>query len=290
MEKINRCILCFSEDIANYIRCKDNLVSKEYFVLSKCNNCGFVFTNPRPDAISIRPYYKAETYYSHNINTKTFTSYIYNFIRKINVKGKVKLIDKIANKKGKLLDYGCGAGLFIKEATQSGWTALGIEPNEDARKVAKNLGVNVIPPEMLEKLDHEHFDIISLWHVLEHIHELEKVLEKLVSLLAENGKLIIAVPNIDSWDAKKYMENWAAYDVPRHLYHFNPSTIELLFSKFGMAIVNKYPMKFDSYYVSLLSEGHTWKAYFKAFINGLRSNMNARSTGNYSSLIYIIQK
>jgi len=272
-----------------YLKCRDYLVTKEEFILTQCKNCGFVFTNPRPTIEEIPPYYKSEDYYSHSDDNKSIISGIYNIVRNINIKNKLNLIHKVTKVRGTLLDYGCGAGLFIKYASSQGWLASGIEPNSDARAVSKKLGLSVEAPEFWTTITERKFDVITLWHVLEHLHDIEFVIPKLKSTLNIDGILVVAVPNIDSWDAIKYKENWAAYDVPRHLYHFNPKTIEKLFGKFGMSIVSIHPMKYDAYYVSMLSEGKSVLAKVKAIVNGLRSNMHAKSDMNYSSLIYFIK-
>jgi SAM-dependent methyltransferase len=289
MEKLKQCLICGSEELKLYQKCIDYLVSKEEFVLNKCQNCGFVFTSPRPTLEEIGPYYKSESYYSHSDSSTSIISSVYNFIRSINIKRKLSLVQKVTGNKGSLLDYGCGAGLFVKAALKAGWKASGVEPNEDARIVAKKHSLEVESPEYLDSVEENSFDVISLWHVLEHLHDIEKVIQKLKFLLKDDGVLIIAVPNINSWDAKKYKGKWAAYDVPRHLCHFSPETIGMLFAKVGMRVVSTYPMKFDSYYVSLLSEDKSVLKYVRAFVSGFRSNISAISSGDYSSLIYIIK-
>ena len=289
MEKLENCIICNSCDQKSYLKCIDNLVTKEEFNISKCSNCGFVFTSPRPGIEKIGFFYKSDKYYSHATSNKSITSVIYNLIRKFSIKRKLSLLLKESGSNGTLLDYGCGAGLFVEAASKAGWEALGLEPNLDARKVAKEIGIKVEDPSYLSSMEKGSVNVITLWHVLEHLHDIESVIINLKSLLKQEGILVVAVPNIDSWDADKYQENWAAYDAPRHLYHFTPLTIKMLFAKFGMSVVNTYPMKFDSFYVSLLSEKKSILAYFKAFINGLRSNLKAKKSGNYSSLIYIIK-
>jgi SAM-dependent methyltransferase len=289
MEKVIKCIVCASDKHSEYLKCVDYLVTQEEFILSKCDNCGFVYTSPRPSINEIGPYYKSEEYYSHSSENKSIVSIVYNQIRNFNIKRKLSLIKSKTLKTGNLLDYGCGAGLFIKKAKEEGWSVNGIEPNPEAREVARKLGLDVQDPASLSSLKKSSFDVISLWHVLEHLHDIETVIPKLKSLLNENGYLVVAVPNLDSWDAKKYQQKWAAYDVPRHLYHFSPKDIKGLFGNFGMRVVSTHPMKFDSFYVSMLSENKSLMAYLRAFINGFKSNISARSSGNYSSLIYIIQ-
>lgn len=289
MERQKKCLVCNSDQSSKYLVCNDYLVSNENFELVQCSKCGFVYTNPRPAMADIAPYYQSEDYYSHSDQNKSIISAIYNFIRTLNIKNKLSLVQSVAKRKGKLLDYGCGAGLFVRSASDNGWIAEGIEPSKDARLVAEKLGSKVQAPEAINSLTEGSFDVITLWHVLEHLHDINSVIPKLKALLAKEGTLVIAVPNLNSWDAIWYKEKWAAFDVPRHLYHFSQDSIQKLFENFGMRVVNSYPMKFDAYYVSLLSENKSIFAYPRAILSGLRSNSKARRNGEYSSLIYIIK-
>jgi len=271
---------------------KDHFLSEESFTITKCVNCGFLFTNPRPLEKDSYTYYQSETYISHSNTDKGLINRLYKGIRNYSLNKKIKLIKKYFNS-GSVLDIGCGTGHFLNQLSINGFKVHGIELGDEARKFATmTFGLSVDPG--LDKLDQHlnHYDIITMWHVLEHVYTLDHYIKRIRSLLSENGILIVAVPNPDSYDAKYYKEFWAAYDLPRHLYHFTKKTIHLLFSKHQFEILNILPMKFDSYYVSMLSEKYkTGKNnYFQALLKGLKSNRIAkRKDNNYSSLIYIIK-
>lgn len=266
------------------------MVSKDFFSLKKCLNCFFIFTNPRPFSSEIKHYYRSNNYDSYINKNKSIFDYFYNIFRNRNISYKLKLISKYKKGNIRIYDYGCGIGVFLNKASQKGWNVKGFETNEKAKSIALESGIEIISPEELLKRNTKKFDIISLWHVLEHVYDLKETISKLLDLLKNDGYFVIAVPNINSWDAKKYKEKWAAIDVPRHLSHFNQFSMNKLFSDFGMKIVNVYPLKFDAYYISLLSENiPIWK-YFSALINGWYSNYKAKQTLNYSSVIFFIQK
>jgi SAM-dependent methyltransferase len=275
------------------LQCKDNTVSRETFQIVECKSCGFKFTNPRPESSELGRYYKSEEYVSHSNTKKGFINSTYQNVRKYTLLKKLQLISKYY-KTGKILDIGCGTGEFLKICNDAKWQTLGIEPDDEARNMGiNNFGLDVRKEEDLVKLPNESFDIISMWHVLEHVPDLNGRIEEIKRLLKPNGLIIIAVPNCNSLDAKIYRENWAAYDVPRHLYHFTPKDIETLCRLHGLKLTRILPMIFDSYYVSLLSEKiQSGKSnLFKGFLNGLRSNLAALKSGStYSSQIYLIKK
>ena len=293
MEQLNNCPVCQSQTLKETLTVKDYTVSQEEFKIVTCKKCGFRFTNPRPDGDAIGEYYKAESYISHTNTSKGLISKIYQEVRKFTLKGKLNLINRLSPKKGKLLDVGCGTGMFLDVARENGWKVNGIEPDAGARAIAEKTNQIKINDEVLLSFQHETFDVISLWHVLEHIHQLNETIEWLKARLSKNGSLIIAVPNHESKDANIYQEHWAAYDVPRHLYHFSQNSIKELFAKYGFELKETLPMKFDSFYVSMLSTKYqTGKInYIKAFMDGLKSNLNAsKQNQNYSSLIYVFKK
>ena len=268
------------------------MVTQDPFALTKCNKCGFVITNPHPVIAKIGKYYKSDTYISHTNKSNSIINKLYKIIRKITLRQKLNYIETYS-KTGKLLDYGCGTGHFLQYAKEKGWTVSGIEPDTDARSIAQtNVDQHIYKDleEFNTKNQTSSYDTIILFHVLEHVHQLNDVLSQLISLLKEKGTLIIALPNHLSFDAIHYKEFWAAYDVPRHLYHFTQNDLANLAQKHGLKLVATIPMKFDSYYVSMLSEknkrGHT--RYLRAFTNGYRSNRRAKKTKEYSSLLYVL--
>ncbi len=291
MENIATCPVCESISFTEEIKCKDYLVSKQDFSVCQCKSCGFKFTNPRPMAKDLGQYYESDEYISHSNTQKSMLDKIYQVVRKYTISKKVNLINSLS-KKGNILDIGCGTGEFLNACKQNGWQVTGIEPGNKARTFAiKQYSLQVGEESDLTTLTKNSFDVITLWHVLEHVPNLNERIKEIKSLLKKDGVLLIAVPNAAAWDAQHYKQHWAAYDVPRHLYHFSPTTIQKLFAMHQFLLSQQLPMKFDSFYVSLLSEKymHGTSNYIAAFIKGLRSNINAMSTGNYSSLIYVFR-
>lgn len=295
-ERLNKCPLCKSGLFLNYTEIKDHAVSKETFIICKCQNCSLLFTNPSPKEEKIGPYYDFPEYYSHEKNNKSITQIVYNKVRDYAVTEKVKLISSL-KEPGKILDYGCGTGEFLQAAKLSGWNVKGIEPTPKARNQANQLLDGKVI-ENIELLDEKKkFDVISLFHVLEHIHSLRKTVKRIIKHLKSDGYILIAVPNPESYDAKKYGNDWAGWDVPRHLYHFNQTSIKNFEQLFDLELVKVNSMPFDSYYVSLLSEGYKNPKqnkllnYVKAIKSGWESNKSAKPlTGQYSSNLYIFKK
>lgn len=269
---------------------KDYFLTQENFSLKINSSYGFLETHPQPfDNLS--KYYESEDYISHSDSNKSFTDKIYQFIKTINIQHKFSMLDK-PKTGSKILDYGCGAGDFLEFSQRKNLQILGVEPNENARKTAqKKVGQNLIINSELNQIP-EKFDIITLWHVLEHIPNLYEFLEELKSHLNPNGKIYIAVPNYKSFDAQYYKKHWAAYDVPRHLWHFSPESLESLFNSFGMKIEKRHALWFDSFYVSLISEKYkkTFLGFFRAIFIATMSNLMGIFNGNYSSIVYQIIK
>ena len=290
MEFIKECPVCETEKQENFLKCKDYLKTQDDFQMVQCINCGFVFTNPRPPEEAIQEYYQSEDYFSHKNKSTSLISSLYNFVRKLNVNNKLKLIADYHSTAKTLLDYGCGAGIFLEAARDKSFQVKGVEPSIDARKITSDLGLDVSSPDELMNLQDNSIDVITLWHVLEHIHHLNTSFDSLKSKLTSDGIMVIALPNLNSWDAIQYEAKWAAYDLPRHLYHFSKNSFSQFAEKHGMKIVGIHPMKFDAFYVSLLSEANSVLKYPNAILNGMRSNFSARKSLNHSSLIYILQK
>ena len=289
-----QCPVCSSSDINPLLTVKDHSVSKEEFVIWQCGVCTLRFTQDVPDEDSIGPYYQSQDYISHSNTDKGLLNKLYQRVRKLTLEQKAKLIIGQTKEKGRLLDIGAGIGAFLSVMKEKGWQVKGIEPDEVARKNAKHLfELDLEVPNELYNLQPGAYDAITLWHVLEHVHRLHDYVEKLKNLLAPNGKIFIAVPNYTSADATAYRNFWAAYDVPRHLYHFSPMAIERLIGQHGLKLIDKKPMWFDSFYISLLSskyhKGST--SWIGAGVNGLRSNITALANKDRcSSLIYVIEK
>ncbi|AKD58017.1 class I SAM-dependent methyltransferase [Spirosoma radiotolerans] len=292
LETVDQCPVCGNSTFSSYLTCEDYLVSNQNFSIQQCQKCTFRLTNPRPNEQSIGAYYKSDQYVSHNDNSGGLINTAYRLVRNYTLRSKLNLVNQLNGKPGKILDVGCGTGAFLETCRAGGWQVTGMEPDPDARAIAKEKLKVEIKPSLNALKGSEPFDIISLWHVLEHIPNLNESIEAIHQLLAKQGTLLIAVPNSDSYDAHYFKEYWAAYDVPRHLHHFTPSTIELLFNKHGFTLVKQKPMVFDAFYIAMLSTRYqTGKTnYSKSVQIGLTSNAEAKRTGNSSSLIYLFNK
>ena len=289
------CPVCGSGDIKNVLLAKDYNCSNENFVIAECTACTLRFTQDVPEAASIGQYYKSENYISHTNTSRGLINRLYQSVRKRTVKNKRRLIEKQTGiNKGCVLDVGSGTGAFVNEMKRSGWQVTGLEPDADARSVCKQVyDIELTSIDHLFELAPSSFDAITMWHVLEHVHDLHGYLAQLKSLLKQNGKLFIAVPNYTSMDAVIYKEHWAAYDVPRHLYHFSPASMLLLMEKYGLKVLAYKAMWYDSFYVSMLSSKYKNGAsnLLASFFNGLRSNSRAmQDVKKCSSVIYIIGK
>ncbi|MBL7710509.1 MAG: class I SAM-dependent methyltransferase [Chitinophagaceae bacterium] len=289
------CPVCGSCDISTVLLATDHTVSKEKFPVVECSNCTLRFTQNVPGPECIAPYYKSEDYISHTNTSKGLINRLYQFVRNRTMVSKRKLIQQSTGlSEGTLLDVGSGVGKFVQVMKQAGWQVTGLEPDADARKVAAQVyNTTLTDIAQFNDLPVGSFDAITMWHVLEHVHELQRYMQQLKALLKENGKLFIAVPNYRSTDAAIYKEHWAAYDVPRHLYHFSPRSIELLMEKNGMKVKAYKPMWYDSFYISLLSSKYKngKPNLIAAFFNGLRSNFKTLGdVKRCSSVIYVISK
>lgn len=290
-----QCPACNSAAISKVFSCKDETVSNEFFEIWQCSVCTLRFTQNVPGQHAIGPYYQSSDYVSHTDTKKGLINSLYHIVRNHTLKSKQALLDKLVGRPtATLLDAGAGTGAFAHIMQKHGWTVQGIEPDDSARKIAKdNYGLDFQTPDKLDLLQNQSFDVVTLWHVLEHVHDLHPYLKSFFRLLKEDGTLVIAVPNYTSYDAEVYGNCWAAYDVPRHLYHFSPKSMDILLNKHGFVITERKPMWFDSFYVSMLSEKHLADKgnIVKAFWNGLRSNVKAMGDNNRcSSIIYIAKK
>jgi 2-polyprenyl-3-methyl-5-hydroxy-6-metoxy-1,4-benzoquinol methylase len=287
---LSECPVCSEVDFSKVLEVKDQLVSRETFHIVECSNCKLRFTNPRPPAEELGNYYQSEDYISHSNEANNLVDRLYKIARYFTLRSKANLI-RGGEQPGRLLDIGCGTGHFIQHCSTVGWRCKGVEPDQKARDIAtKESGSTVYAS--LEEVGENTFDRITLWHVLEHLPDLEDSMTRIKQLLKDDGKLFIAVPNYLAHEEKVFKEFWAAYDVPRHLYHFSPNAMHALMKNYGLKIDKTYPMRLDSFYISLLSNKHKNKRsnMLNSFITGLLSNIYAIKTGNYSSLIYKISK
>lgn len=285
------CVICWNKSYSQKLICQDYTVSNEKFGIFACDNCGFQITSPRPSETEIGKYYQSENYVSHSNKSFGLMSIAYRLVRRFALNQKYQLLKPFISGK-KLSDIGCGTGAFLAFMNAKGMDGIGVEPDETARKNAEKL-FQVIPKTeaYLNEVEKNSFDLITMWHVMEHVYFLEERIKTLYEILKTDGTVCIAVPNPESYDAQFYKEHWAAYDVPRHLYHFRPKDIEALMQKQGFRLVKMIPMKFDAFYVSMLSEKYVGSSlsFFKGAFRGLLSNLKAKN-GYYSSQIYLFRK
>ena len=294
MQYLPACPICDAQDLKPYLLCKDHTVSHETFALEQCKQCGFVLTNPRPAEKDLTRYYQSEAYISHSNRSANAIEHIYKVSRRFTLKWKYGLLQTHSViEPATILDFGCGTGAFLNECKKNNMKISGVEPSTIAREIAiKNTKATVW--ERASEIK-DNYDVITLWHVLEHVPDLHETLHKLKNHLNQNGTMFIAVPNLKSPDAKKYLAYWAGYDVPRHLWHFSKDTMKRALERHRLNLVTTIPMPLDSYYVSLLSEKYKNGKngvlnMAKAVLQGWQSNQQATKTSEYSSLIYIVRK
>ena len=278
----------FLED-KSFITVKDFSVSGESFSLLLNEEYQILKTHPQPTLDKLGSYYEFEDYISHTDGKRTLFEKMYHFIKRKAIRDKVKLINSYQPVKGRILDIGAGTGDFLLECKNQNWDILGIEPNDKAKGIAVGKGIKF--GDTIEKLESNSFDVITMWHVLEHVPDVEHQVAELKRLLKPSGTIIIAVPNFKSYDANYYKEFWAAYDVPRHLWHFSKTAIEKLFDKQNMNLEDIKPMWFDSFYVSLLSEKYKSRKmnFISGFFIGLISNVSGLFKKEFSSHIYVLK-
>jgi 2-polyprenyl-3-methyl-5-hydroxy-6-metoxy-1,4-benzoquinol methylase len=292
MENIQNCPVCGSPDSSLKFKAKDYTVSNEMFHIVTCDSCRLIYTNPRPAANEAGPYYHANAYISHSDTNEGIVNKLYHAVRKFTLKSKTNWIESEKKGNKELLDVGCGNGHFLAAAKEKGWNINGVELDpETAARATKHAGIS-IAPSLREIATEKKFQVITLWHVLEHVYELDEYFQFFKNRLETDGKLLLALPNPASFDANYFEEYWAAYDVPRHIYHFTPVTISALAAKYGFKLKTSRGLIFDSFYISLLSNEYKTgnKRLFHSFCIGLLSNLRAMlGKPNYSSNLYIFE-
>jgi SAM-dependent methyltransferase len=295
VSSIPQCPVCNSTQVQTSLHCNDYSLTNEHFDIVKCDNCQLQFTFPVPAKDQIAPYYNFPAYISHTDIKDGWMNKIYHRVRQHTLLNKTNWVQSLfTGHKGNLLELGAGTGAFAHSMTEKGWNVTALEPDEESRKRAlANYNIHLLPIETLYELPAQKFDVITLWHVLEHVHDLKEYIQIFKKLLKHNGRLIIAVPNYTSFDAQFYKKYWAAYDVPRHLYHFSPNSMDVLVKQNQMQIVQYKPMWFDSFYISLLSEQYKHSGILgmiRAVFVGAVSNILAlRNNKKASSIIYEIK-
>jgi len=288
--KRDLCPSCGHSESTHFLDITDFRVSRDVFPVHRCMGCGLHYTKLVPGINEIGQFYKAESYDSHRLDNRSFISRVYRIVRGINVRKKVSWVQRYL-KSGTVVDYGCGLGHFVKGLQDSGYDASGFEIDSEVRSLAKKeLGLSLNSLDDFKALQSQSLDLISMWHVLEHIYELNADFQHVLDKLKSDGYLFIAVPNFRSYDAQYYGKNWEAYDVPRHLYHFDTNQVVEFCSRFGLKHVETIPMKFDSYYVSMRSEKNKDNgSTLKGLRIGALSNLRGKKYG-YSSHVFVLQK
>jgi 2-polyprenyl-3-methyl-5-hydroxy-6-metoxy-1,4-benzoquinol methylase len=286
------CPWCDSNKTQINLWVKDLFLTHETFEIHECKNCGLLFTEPRPSQNEIGKYYQSEEYYSHQENKIGFIPKLYETVKSINLKNKYKMATERLTK-GNVLDIGCGVGDFLHTMEAKGWKTTGIEPSEDAKTIARQrINATIVSPKEINQLQDESYDLITMWHVLEHIDDIKEEIKQLQRLLRKGGRLLLALPNFKSYDAMYYKEYWAAYDVPRHLNHFCKASINNVFKNSKLKLTKTTKLTWDAYYISYMSEKYQHHSFplLRGTIRGMLSNINARKNGEWSSMVYIFEK
>ena len=286
------CPWCDSEKTQIHLWVKDLFLTNEAFEIHECLKCGLLFTEPRPKSDVIGKYYQSEEYYSHQENKKGLIPRIYETVKSINLKKKYHMATE-GLQPGKMLEIGCGAGDFLKTMEKNGWNCTGIEPSENAKQIARRkVKAEILEPKQINQLEDESFDLITMWHVLEHIDNLKEEIRQLQRLLKKEGRLVLALPNFKSADAQYYREYWAAYDVPRHLNHFCRESINNIFKTSDLKLKKTNKLVWDAFYISYMSEKYKNHSIplVKGAFRGWQSNNKARKSGEWSSLVYILER
>lgn len=293
METVEHCPVCGSPNSSEALTAEDHTVSHTAFTIQRCNSCGFKFTSPRPKQSAIGEYYLSESYISHTEKAVGLKDHIYHWVRKRAIRNKHKLIAHY-QPTGSALDVGCGTGDFLSYLVAQGYSAQGVEVSPDARKIAANKGVSVTS-QLADIPAQAQFNVISLWHVLEHVADPRETLKQLFERCSKDGLLVIAVPDNESWDCQHYGPKWAAWDVPRHLSHFRQQDVHKLLREAGFEVLGTKPMWFDAPYVSMLSEQYLGAGSAASLImgafRGLWSNMASMvSKRPTSSSLFLAKK
>ena len=290
---MTNCPFCRSSNHVHHLHLKDYFLSQEEFDIVACSDCGLLFTSPRPETSKIQAYYDSSKYLSHQENNSGFIPRLYEVIKSINLNRKLKIAT--LGKTGlSVLDIGCGTGDFLHKAQVHNCNVSALEPNEHAREIAaKRLNKQIFRPEDISTIPDDSFDVITMWHVLEHVEDLQDEVHHLHRMLRNGGRLVIAVPNHNSYDAQYYKDKWAAWDVPRHLSHFDKNSMKRVFSIYNdLKMSDITTLRWDSYYISLLGEKYLNHSFplLRAAYRGFLSNLKALSTGEYSTLVYVFDK
>ena len=293
--QINTCPLCGGHQFKHSLTCKDHYASGETFELIKCAHCGFICTQGVPVEAEIGRYYETPDYISHSDTQKGLMNKVYHWVRHYMLQKKASLVERVTGlSKGSILDIGTGTGYFSHTMQERGWSVQAIEKSAQARAFAlEHFHLKVQEADSLSAIESKSLDAVTLWHVMEHLEHLNETWERLSAILKDRGVLIVAVPNPASYDAAHYQEMRAAYDVPRHLWHFTPSSMKQMGEKHGFRLQEMLPMPFDAFYVSMLTEKYKGSScsFLKGAWTGFKAWLHAiRHKELSSSMIYVFKK
>ncbi len=270
----------------HFLSVQDHFLTQENFDLYRDESAGVLKTVPQPE--NIESYYESEDYLSHDDSQDSFFAKCYQFAKIWNLRSKKSLIGKYAVD-GKILDIGAGVGDVVGVLKKSGYDAIGYEPSKKARLFAARKGIELL--DQTDSILPNSIKVISMYHVLEHVPDYKKQIDLIYNWLQEDGYLILALPNYNSFDAKWFKSYWAGYDVPRHLFHFNKLAVGNVFQN-KFKLISTKPMWFDSLYVSILSARYQKRKvpFIYGICIGLISNFAALFSKEPSSLVYVLKK
>ena len=289
------CPLCGASGQMPYADCIDFTVSKESFILLRCPQCGVVFTsNPPKESETIR-YDTLDLKLKLGDSPRGLTDKLYYYVRHRMLRKKASIVESQSYRTGgTLLNYGAKTGYFSHYMERRGWKVTSIEKYHEERQFSlETFHHRMYDVSEMDRLTPETFDVITLWHVFEHCYNPNGLLNRFYRLLRPGGILLIACPNICSTDAMHYGANWAAYNVPRHLWHFNPTSLSNLLNKHGFTLMHRQKLSYDCFYISVLSEKN--KNSKMPFLRGMWFGMRCwfislARLDKSSSLVYVFRK
>ena len=288
-EKLDRCPACGSPDIGSYTTITDHYYSKENFDIAACKGCGLRFTQNRPAPEEIGRYYDSENYASHDSGKKASVFLkVYQMARDYMLGLKFNLVRQFKPEWKQVLDYGTGEGFFTEYLLKKGKDASGIEPSAVARENFKSRTGKTLFEDIDALPADKTFQVITLWHVLEHIHTLRETMEKLTERLEQKGIIVIAIPNQKAKDLEAFGPHWAAWDVPRHLYHWDTDSLSAFMKSLGLVRIHTGQLPLDPFYIGMISARYAGKGAVSGILTGLKSYFHGKSNPAEGSTLLTI--